>query len=170
MLKSGNNPITEQVLVQERGEETTLIPETWYTDDMALSFLRTQYEDMGYVFEETVVEGQLTLTSTIQDGKCRVEIVFHWDDQVFTGGSKTITGCSHTDMDGHAWEFIATFSRDLNEMAHAIVWHMADVYYVIEGKPVTDLNPTIGSLQFSAERTSVNGEDGILLTAKPAEK
>jgi tetratricopeptide (TPR) repeat protein len=166
-LKAGNNPITEEVLAQERGEESSIAYESWFTGDLTLSYLRTQYEDMGYVFKETTIDGQPAITSTIQDGKCKVDLVLSGDDQGIKGATSKISGCSHDDIDSHAWDFIYPFSRDLNEMAHALVWKTADVYYVIEGKPVTDLNPTIGGFQFSAARTNAGDNEGIIVAVKP---
>ncbi len=169
MLKAGQNPITEQVLAQERGEEVNLAPDPWFTGNLSISYLRAQYENSGYVFEKTVIDGQPALTSTLQDGTCKVAIVLCGDDQEFKGGTSTISGCTHSDLNSHAVDFILPFSRDLKEMARAIVWNAADLYYVIEGKPVTDLSPTFGNFQFSMERTNVPGEEVIIINASPSD-
>jgi tetratricopeptide (TPR) repeat protein len=168
-LKAGKNPITEQVLQQERGEETDITLPIWYEGDLSLSYLRPLYEGDGYEFEETMIDGQPGLTSTIQDGNCMVVLVLLGDGQEFKGGGSMITGCSHDDLDGHLWNFMAYFSQDLREMARALVWKTVDSYYVIEGKPVSDLNPIIGGFEFSVERLSIGGESWIGVKAKPAE-
>ena len=168
-LQAGNNPITPAILKQERNEEIPLTSPPWYTGDLQLSYLRAQFEEEGFVFEETTIDGQAGLIGTLQEGNCTIEIVLLGDEQEFKGGSSTILGCSHGDISGHVSEFIDPFARDENEFVRAFVWQSADVYYVIEGKPVTDLTPIFGGFQFTVERTNEAGNDGIIVTAKPAE-
>jgi hypothetical protein len=168
-LKAGNNPITPDVLEQEREEESSLTSDLWYTGDLELSYLRQQYEDEGYVFEETTIDGQAGLISTLKEGNCKVEIVLLGNKDSFKGGNSIILGCSHAEMSDHEWNFIYPFSRDVNEMAQAWVWHYADLYYVIEGKPVSDLTLTFGGFEFMVERVTVDGIDGIKVTARPAQ-
>jgi hypothetical protein len=167
-LQAGNNPITAEVLEKERVAESSLIIDPWYRNNLTLSYLRQQYEEDGYTFEETTIEGQVGLIGTLQKGNCKVEIVLMGTEQDFKGGTSTILNCSHNDLSAHAWEFIYAFTKDVNETAQAIVWQSADWYYVIEGKPITDLIPTFGGYQFSVVRTSEAGKDGIIVTAKPA--
>ncbi len=166
-LKAGENPITEQVLAEIRHEETSLEVDPWYPGNVTMDYLVEDFENYGYTFSETTVDGQPGLMGTFQDGDCQVKLTLLGTGQEFLGGSSTIVGCSDEDADSHILYFVGAISRDMQELAKVIAWQNADWMDVIKGKPVTDLSPTFGGFQISVERSNVDGDEGIIVTAKP---
>jgi hypothetical protein len=169
MLKSGKNPITPDVLEQERNEETPLTVDPEYKGDLKLSYLRMKYEESGYMFEEITIDGQAGLIGTLENGECKAEIVLLGNEEDIKGGKSTVVNCNLDDTLDHVDEFILPFCKDESERIQALVWGIADWYSVIDVKQVSDLTPIYNGYEFKVERTSVNGNEGIITTAKPAQ-
>jgi len=173
MLKSGKNSITPGVLEQERNEELPLAVDPEYTGDLKLSYLRSQYEEGGFIFEETTIAGQEGLIGQFENSKCMAEIVLLGNRKGnLRVGTSTILNCDHTDTAKHLREFYSPFCKDIKELYRAMVWQVADVSYVIyaiEDKEVSDLTPTFGSFMFKVERTNVGDSEGIIVTAMLAQ-
>jgi hypothetical protein len=171
ILKTGTNPITEDVLKQEVLEEAPIEYVPYYSSELTLSYLRQQYEEYGYSFSETTVAGQTGLKGISTNDYVRSEIVILLDSGQVRSATFTMeTFYDNIDIMNRVVDFTYGFTRDHQEAASAFVWSDVDYYDVVKGeKPVADLSPIFGGFQFTVEKGTVDGNPVIIVTATPAE-
>ena len=168
-LEAGTNPITPAVLEDLRTPEEPLVYDPMYTDELTQADLRRAYEETGYVFTETTVEGQPGVVGTKVEGACSSEVVLLGEADEFLGGSVTVVNCDDETTSGYLGGFYFPLCRDVHEFMAALVWTTADLYGVIENKEASEFTPVFGGFEISAFWTDVGSDEGIRITASPAE-
>jgi hypothetical protein len=166
-LKTGTNPITEEVLAAERGEAMPVTLVACYEGAPSLSYLKTEFEDrFGYIFQKTIIAGQPALKGTLRQGGCLSEITLVAQGEQITGAEVDIRGCTPEEGANRALDFMYAFARDRQESARIFSWSNVDWLAVLQGeKPVSTYTQSYGGFDFRLYRHETSGDVSYIVEA-----
>lgn len=162
-LEEGTNPFTPELLAELRTETAMVTAPTTPVPDTAVvsrTAVQQAAVDMGFIMGETqTVDGQESAMGIYSDGACMVTMNLTGSDTALSEAVLQTINCSEDTQSGVVYWFMETVVTTDREIAQAIVYMVADVYYVIEGEKETTGAKDIGNATFEVKRA----EDGTVL-------
>jgi hypothetical protein len=166
-LKTGQNPITSQVLMGFREKETSVINLTSLIGRLEMQSVRNTLEDEGFTFAPESINGKAGLKGTKLEDGCQAEVILVGDGETLESGSITLPDCTENALKSLLWSFNYAFVRDNDDFGRLTVWQVADWWYVAAGEKALSQPAAFGGYQLQVERSD-SGE--IVMSAFPVEE